>query len=134
MNGNVQQPSGTGSSLNTVPNNLGQVPSFVTWTSPNGSNTSYVEQNRYNDWLAKGLTFNPNDAQRGGGSIIDQKKIIWYTIAITAEDQLRQRMVWALSQIFVIGTEGSKHPQATERSVRYYDILYAMHLEIIKIY
>ena len=122
MNGNVQQPSGTGSNLNTVPNNLGQVPSFVTWTSPNGQNTTYVEQNRYNDWLAKGLTYNPNDAQRGGGSIIDQKKIIWYTIAITAEDQLRQRMAWALSQIFVVGTEGSKHPQATERSVRYYDI------------
>ena len=75
MNGNVQQPSGTGSSLNTVPNNLGQVPIFVTWTSPNGANTSYVEQNRYNDWLAKGLTYNPNDAQRGGGSIIDQKKL-----------------------------------------------------------
>ena len=41
MNGNVQQPSGTGSS-NTVPNNLRTSSIFVTWTSPNGANTSYI--------------------------------------------------------------------------------------------
>lgn len=117
INAQDQQP------LEGVANNLGQFYSFTTWTSANGSNTTKVEQNRYNDWLAKGpLTWNPNDAIRGGGTLIGQKKTIWYTIAITAEDQLRQRVAWALSQIFVLGEEGFKHPQATERFVKYYDI------------
>ena len=48
--------------------------------------------------------------------------MVWYSIAIDASDQLRQRIAWALSQIFVIGEEGAKHPQATERWVMYYDI------------
>lgn len=126
--GNNQQPNGSG--VNAIPNyqnNLGEISTIVTWTSPWG-NTSYVEENRYNDWLANTdstgaqKTSNPNDANAGGSYIENQKKVIWYTIAIDAEDQLRQRMAWALSQIFVIGREGSQHPQATERFVTYYDI------------
>ena len=35
------------------------------------------------------------------GSIQASKQIIWTTIAFTAQDQLRQRMAWALSQIVV---------------------------------
>ena len=109
--------------LENVLKDTGDYYSFTTWVSPNGSNQTTVEINRYNDWLAKGqLTWNPNDTIRGGSTVIGQKKTIWYTIAINAEDQLRQRMAWALSQIFVLGHEGSKHPQATERFVKYYDI------------
>lgn len=120
-NGNVQQPDPNG-----TPNNLGQSYTFVNWQS--GNTTTTVSQERYNDWLANvdangsPKVWNPNDTIRGGSSINNQKRVVWYSIAIDATDQLRQRIAWALSQIFVIGEEGAKHPQATERWVMYYDI------------
>ena len=120
-NGNVQQPDPN------TPNNLGQTYTFIDWQQSE-TLTLQIEQERYNDWLANvdsnGVqkVWNPNDTMRGGSTIIDQKRVVWYTIAIDAADQLRQRIAWALSQIFVIGEEGSKHPQGTERWVMYYDI------------
>lgn len=50
------------------------------------------------------------------------KEIIWYEAAINAEDQLRQRIAWALSQFFVVGEIGSDHSQLGERWTNYYDI------------
>ena len=57
-----------------------------------------------------------------GIHINDVEKIVWYEAAINAEDQLRQRIAWALSQYFVVGEEGSNHPNTTERWLNYYDI------------
>jgi len=42
--------------------------------------------------------------------------------ALEANDQLRQRMAWALSQIFVAGVPGSTNGQYTETWHNYYDI------------
>lgn len=50
------------------------------------------------------------------------KKVIWYEAALNAEDQLRQRIAWALSQYFVVGELGSNNPGTTERWTNYYDI------------
>ncbi|MDF7824262.1 DUF1800 family protein [Pontiellaceae bacterium B12227] len=50
------------------------------------------------------------------------KKIVWYQMAITADDQLRQRMAWALSQIMVVGENGSNQTGYSERWLTYYDI------------
>ena len=52
----------------------------------------------------------------------DIEKVVWYEAAINADDQLRQRIAWALSQYFVVGEEGSNHPNTTERWTNYYDI------------
>jgi uncharacterized protein (DUF1800 family) len=52
----------------------------------------------------------------------ETKKIVWYQMAVTADDQLRQRMAWALSQIFVVGEEGSNQASYAERWLAYYDI------------
>lgn len=57
-----------------------------------------------------------------GLKLNDVEKVVWYEAAINAEDQLRQRVAWALSQYFVVGEEGSNHPLTTERWVNYYDI------------
>ena len=57
-----------------------------------------------------------------GLNLNDVEKAVWYEAAINAEDQLRQRVAWALSQYFVVGEEGSNHPNTTERWVNYYDI------------
>ena len=64
----------------------------------------------------------------------NQKQLLWWTFDITkrlwvvsqvmsASDQLRQRMAWALSQILVVGTGGFGHTRQTELWLNYYDIL-----------
>eukprot|EP00928_Gymnodinium_smaydae_P088684 TRINITY_DN72747_c0_g1_i1.p1 TRINITY_DN72747_c0_g1~~TRINITY_DN72747_c0_g1_i1.p1 ORF type:complete len:1837 (+),score=303.59 TRINITY_DN72747_c0_g1_i1:299-5512(+) len=52
-----------------------------------------------------------------------QKTNVWTMIALHGEDQLRQRMAWALSQIFVVGIPGIGQEDQNERWVNYYDIL-----------
>ncbi len=50
------------------------------------------------------------------------KHAVWYQSALFAEDQLRQRMAWALCQFFVVGEESSNGNSTTERWCTYYDI------------
>ena len=51
------------------------------------------------------------------------KRMVHTTIALNAEDQLRQRVAWALSQIFVIGESGlAMHTMEHEIWLSYYDI------------
>ena len=57
-----------------------------------------------------------------GLKLNDIEKVVWYEAAINADDQLRQRVAWALNQYFVVGEEGSNHPNTTERWLNYYDI------------
>lgn len=52
----------------------------------------------------------------------ETKQLVWYQAALTAPDALRQRMAWALSQLFVLGESGSNQPQAAEKYLSYYDI------------
>jgi len=123
-----QTPHGKMASSMTTQN--GKVYNYIEWNSGdfygnNSGNTSYVEESRYNDWLANvdqngnQNTYNPNDTEGIKG---DAKKKIWYQLAIDAPDQLRQRMAWALSQILVVGQEGNIHPQNNEKWLKYYDI------------
>lgn len=70
-----------------------------------------------NDAIAAGR---PSDDVLFGN--FETKKIVWYQMAIDGEDALRQRMAWALSQIFVIGQEGSSQGNWSERWLTYYDI------------
>jgi uncharacterized protein (DUF1800 family) len=53
---------------------------------------------------------------------MNQKKNLWNAIAISAEDQLRQRMAWALSQILVVTPNQIQNQEATEIYANYYDI------------
>ncbi|WP_161604630.1 DUF1800 domain-containing protein [Roseiconus nitratireducens] len=41
----------------------------------------------------------------------------WWHIALTGEDQLRQRVAWALSQIFVIGDSGNNFNNNDKRAI-----------------
>ncbi|KAL3937927.1 MAG: hypothetical protein SGBAC_007063 [Bacillariaceae sp.] len=52
-----------------------------------------------------------------------QKQTIWTHFALTAEDQLRQKMAWALSQIVVITPTTLTDNRATEPFLVFYDIL-----------
>jgi len=66
--------------------------------------------------------------QQGTNGLLKQytwnngKIMVWTGIAINAADQLRQRVCWALSQIFVIGEDGSSRADANEAWQIYYDI------------
>lgn len=51
-----------------------------------------------------------------------QRERVVTTMSLTAPDQLRQRMAWALSQILVINKEASANG-LTDAFLRYYDIL-----------
>ncbi len=70
-------------------------------------------------------SINPPSAPKGNDvtfSNNETKKIVWYHRALTGDDHLRQRMAWALSQIFVVGEEGSNQENYAERWLTYYDI------------
>jgi len=50
------------------------------------------------------------------------KSIVWTMKALRADDQLRQRMAWSLSQIFVVGAPGFGEDNFNEMWISYYDI------------
>eukprot|EP00937_MAST-01D_sp_MAST-1D-sp2_P000967 g967.t1 len=52
----------------------------------------------------------------------NQKNVVWQNAVLNAPDQLRQRMAWALSQIFVINEDDVGKSKETEAWVAYYDI------------
>ena len=51
------------------------------------------------------------------------KGVVWFEAALLGPDQLRQRMAWALSQIFVIGQVGSNKNGYPIQWLNYYDVL-----------
>ena len=50
------------------------------------------------------------------------KQAIWATLAVHGRDQLRQRMAWALSQIFVVALNDASEDIANERWLAFYGI------------
>jgi uncharacterized protein (DUF1800 family) len=50
------------------------------------------------------------------------REAAWYHVAITADDVLRQRAAWALSQTFVLSTSGMGQLDTCEQWLNYYDI------------
>jgi cullin-associated NEDD8-dissociated protein 1 len=51
------------------------------------------------------------------------KSTVWANVALHAQDQLRQRVAWALSQVLVVSMAGfSSNPLNNEAWVNYYDI------------
>ena len=52
------------------------------------------------------------------------KSMVWLNVVFKARDQLRQRMAWALSQVFVIGSPGlTSQKRGKANYFAYYDIL-----------
>jgi hypothetical protein len=55
--------------------------------------------------------------------LVEQRETVWLEIALNGEDQLRQRMAWALSQILVVSPNSISIPEHVESFLTYYDIL-----------
>jgi hypothetical protein len=48
--------------------------------------------------------------------------MVWTNVALLSQDQLRQRMAWALSQIVTLGKGGVERNGENEPFLNYYDI------------
>jgi len=78
-----------------------------------------------NDKKAEGFVFDTSgtDFSTASYNAGEDKMNVWYMVALTANDQLRQRIAWALSQIVVVVTgavnDGARH---SEWFLSYYDI------------
>jgi hypothetical protein len=80
---------------------------------------------RYSYSLGDGLQDSHRDQQldrNGTMHTTNAKSIVWSNVVLKSADQLRQRMAWALSQIFVVNTDGVGRNSETEFWVNYYDI------------
>jgi cullin-associated NEDD8-dissociated protein 1 len=81
---------------------------------------------RYYSYLSDGLnqpSYNQRDTLDGtdhAGTI--GKEVVWTNIAVTAPDQLRQRVAWALAQIFVVSESGASKQTENEPWHIYNDI------------
>ena len=79
---------------------------------------------RYGTYLGDENTFD----YRGTADVFHQyswdnaKSMVWSNIVLKAPDQLRQRVAWALSQTFVVGTSGSSKGSESEAWHSFYDI------------
>ncbi|MDQ7049654.1 MAG: DUF1800 domain-containing protein [Enterobacterales bacterium] len=85
----------------------------------------------YDDWLQQQFTLPPSlhlplVMEYPDDNTLDQtmRYEVWWRQAITANDQLRQRVAWALSQIFVISDKSALN-QTPYGIANYYDILVA---------
>jgi hypothetical protein len=56
-----------------------------------------------------------------------QKRLVWTQAALTGEDQLRQRVAWALAQILVISPDSvTNGAEISEAMTAYYDIFVSL--------
>jgi uncharacterized protein (DUF1800 family) len=108
-------PSFTSNPANAHLYEVGHNPTYGTQLTYYLANTPYKADT--NDAINIGRT--GNDVTFNNQ---ETRHVVWYQMAITADDHLRQKMAWALSQIFVVGQEGSSQPNYTERWLTYYDI------------
>jgi len=83
----------------------------------------------YEDWLEEQFNLPPTlhlplllEYQNDGELTQSQRQEVWWRTAITADDQLRQRVAFALSGIFVI-SDKSILSQTPAGVTNYYDIL-----------
>lgn len=85
----------------------------------------------YSTWLREQMERTPSlhrpelEARAAGGATIQQvdRQEMWWRHAITAPDQLRQRVAFALSQIFVVSDRASALNTDAIGMAEYYDIL-----------
>ncbi len=59
---------------------------------------------------------------KSAGNKADENFVTRTTLAMHGRDQLRQRMAWALSQIFVVAVNDASKDMAKERGLAFYDI------------
>jgi hypothetical protein len=77
---------------------------------------------RIHQLLGRDNHFEFLESHKDGDDLRNQKKNLWNSIALWSDDQLRQRMAWALSQILVVTPNQINNQEITEAYANYYDI------------
>lgn len=80
-----------------------------------GTSTAHLGASRAKHGLHEDYSFWWNRDRRA-------KSAVWIMQALYAPDQLRQRMAWALSQIYVCSSNGAGYDERAESWLAYYDI------------
>src|SRR5688572_31945856 len=98
---------------------------------PDAASLDRLQRLGYSTWLREQYEMAPSlhrpelEARAQGGESIQQaqRQELWWRHAITASDQLRQRMAFALSQIFVVSDRSGALVNDAIGLAEYYDIL-----------
>jgi uncharacterized protein (DUF1800 family) len=120
-----------------IPSTAGEASRFLTQATfgPNSNDVASLMTNSYAQWIDHQLSLPPTlhlpyvqfrraelYARDGTDGWQSTRQMAWWQHALTAPDQLRQRMAWALSQIFVVSQFGALDSEHVGTTV-YYDHL-----------
>jgi uncharacterized protein (DUF1800 family) len=116
-----------------IPKNDAAAARFLTMATfgPTQTDINLLRQIGYHAWIARQLAL-PVSLQRPYVEALDQavqnpgqsdRMEAWFNNAVTAPDQLRQRMAWALSQIMVVSDQFAGLTQDPIALAEYYDTL-----------
>ena len=116
-----------------APQNDAEAARFLTMATfgPTSADIAHLRKIGYGQWFAEQLAM-PATLERPHVENLDadvknpgqrDRIAIWFSNAITAPDQLRQRVAWALSQIFVVSDQGNKLNQDPVALAEFYDTL-----------
>ncbi|WP_045492599.1 DUF1800 domain-containing protein [Vibrio hyugaensis] len=101
---------------------------YQTTFGPTPELLKQVEQISYQDWITKQILLPPTfhsdlySTPFNKGAQANRENA-WYQIALTADDQLRQRAAYALSQILVVSRYGGILSSKPDGLTNYYDLL-----------
>lgn len=116
-----------------IPTSDAQAARFLTMATfgPTAADIALVRQIGYRAWIAQQLAM-PATLQRPYVEALDaavqnpgqaDRMEAWFNNAVTAPDQLRQRIAWALSQILVVSDQFAGLTQDPVALAEYYDTL-----------
>ncbi len=116
-----------------IPASDAQAARFLTMATfgPTAADIALLRQIGYRAWIARQLAL-PVTLQRPYVEALDKavqnpgqadRMEVWFNNAITAPDQLRQRVAWALSQILVVSDQFAGLNQDPIALAEYYDTL-----------
>ena len=79
----------------------------------------------YDDWFAAQAAITPTYESTYLSPSNTDRRPVWWTISVTANDQLRQRIAFALSEILVVSDRNASLQFQGQSLGKYYDILVA---------
>lgn len=98
---------------------------------PNEAEFSSLADLGYEGWLDEQLAVAPTfhapalQLHAGGSPNNLERQEVWWELAVTAPDQLRQRVAFALSELFVVSDDDGQLKDYAEGLAGYYDLLVA---------
>ncbi|HEX5054675.1 MAG TPA: DUF1800 domain-containing protein [Planctomycetota bacterium] len=116
-----------------VPPNEAEAARFLTQATfgPDDASLASLQNLGYSDWIAAQMALPPSlhrpeiEARQQAGMDTQprHRQAMWWKRALTAPDQLRQRMAFALSEIFVISDQNDALGADVVGCAEYYDLL-----------